>query len=52
MNWAFIEGKMESHGKGKGVCKIEASIVDRVHLTTHWGHVMLTWTRSIVFEQT
>ena len=30
--------------------KVEAFIVDHVHLTTHQGHVMLTWMRSLFFR--
>ena len=30
-------------------CKVEASIVYQVHLTTHKGHVMFTWVRSTFF---
>ena len=31
--------------------KVEASIVDHVHLTTHQGHVMSTRMRTIFFKQ-
>ena len=32
-------------------CKIEAFIVDQVHLTVHQDHVMLTWMSSVIFKR-
>lgn len=32
--------------------KVEASIADQVHLTTHQGHAMPKWMRSIFFSGT
>jgi hypothetical protein len=32
-----------TNAKHMGGTKVKASIVDHVHLTSHKGHVMLTW---------
>ena len=32
--------------------KVEAAVVDHVHLTTHKVYVLLTWMKSVFFRRT